>query len=445
MRSVPRGQRRPARAAAALAVTVTLLLGAPVGAGAQSTTSSTGRQASNTSGSKSATTTPKSTTSSTQPPPPKAWILVDLGTGGVVDSGNDRVPMPPASLTKVVTALTAARRLPMASTVPISGRAEAQPANKAGVKAGQAWPMDDAMHELLMESANDLAMAYAEAVTPNADDFGAAMAETGRILGLQDADSWHDPAGLDDEHSIGGGNLVSARDLAIAARALVANPWLGSIVATPTYTFTAPDGVVHRADNHNKLLAGSKAYPGAIGVKTGFTKKAGHTFIGAARRGDRAMLVVVLNAPDAYGAATRLMDKGFASPAAATGDALPPYRALPAPPVNGRTRPSATPTTGTPTGSGAASAAGVAPVVAPDAEAAAGDAGADESTTQGTATAIPAATQHLRGAPAVSTGSSKQGVVAFCMGGLLALGALVVVRRRRQPFAGRPRRSRPGL
>ena len=254
----------------------------------------------------------KATTSTTQPPPPRAWIAVDVDTGAVYSANTERTPMPPASLTKVLTALAVSATTAATEPIPISPRAEAQPANKVGAKAGQAWDADTAMHVLLLQSANDLAMAFAEKVGGSAEGFQGVLARTAAAIGMQDSPRFNDPAGLDDEASVDGGNLVSARDLAIAARTLLDDPWLAPIVATGHYRFTAPDGVVHDAANHNKLVSQDK-YAGAIGVKTGFTKKARHTYIGAARRDGRTMLVVVLGAPDPYGAATRLLDQGFAT------------------------------------------------------------------------------------------------------------------------------------
>ena len=260
------------------------------------------------------------------PPPPKAYVLVDANTGAVLAASGDRVPRPPASLTKVVTALAASATLPHDGTIAISPRAEAQPANKIDAKAGQVWPINDAMHIMLMQSANDLALAFAEAVGGSAEGFQEVLARTGAAVGMQDPQTWRDPAGLDDEASLGGGNLVSARDLAIAGRAMIADPWLSPISAKPRYRFTAPSGVVHDALNHNKLVLGR--YPGAIGGKTGFTKKSGNSLLAAAQRDGRTMVAVVMDSKDTYGFTSALFDRGFGTPVAAQGklERLPPLR-----------------------------------------------------------------------------------------------------------------------
>lgn len=260
----------------------------------------------------STSTTVAASTTTTVPVEPKAYIVIDADTGAVVAAKNDRTPLPPASLTKVLTAVTAAPLLDRSGRITISARAEAQPANKVGAKAGEEWPAEDAMNVMLLQSSNDLAMALAENVGGSAEAFQAVMAQAAQRLGMADQPVLRDPAGLDGDQGVDGGNLVSARDLAIAARALVADPWLGPIVAKPRFAFTAPDGVAHDAVNHNKLVLDG-GYPGSIGVKTGFTRRAGRSLIGAARRDGRTMIAVVLNVPDTYGWVKTLLDAGFAS------------------------------------------------------------------------------------------------------------------------------------
>lgn len=270
-------------------------------------------------------------------------MLVDADTGNVVDAGNDRTPLPPASLTKVITALAAVNSLPPGVTdVPVSARAAAMPAAKISMKQGEIWTLDDTLHALFLSSANDAAVALAERAGGTVEGFQRMFAAMAADLGFEDSPVLNDPAGLDGPEGVEGGNLVSARDLAIAARALLAQPTLAAIVATPIYYFTGPDGFHHRLTNHNYFFL--KTYAGAIGVKTGYTARAGHCLIAAARRGGRTMLAVVLNSGNPTQAAKQLLDKGFATPVAgeSSADQLPPVRlGVPAP--AGRPRISAPP------------------------------------------------------------------------------------------------------
>jgi D-alanyl-D-alanine carboxypeptidase (penicillin-binding protein 5/6) len=204
------------------------------------------------------------------------------------------------------------------------------PARKMNLKFGQVWRAGDLLHALLLVSANDAAVALAEQLGGTDDGFAALMASTVRRLGVDDHPVLRDAAGLDDEFSYQGGNLISARDLAIVTRAALARPELTSIVGEPEYRFGGGDGNPHRLLNHNRLL---KTYPGAIGFKTGYTKRAGHCLVAAATRNGRTMIAVVLNAVDTYGSAAALLDRGFATPPAALVDLdhLPEVVGAPAP------------------------------------------------------------------------------------------------------------------
>jgi len=262
------------------------------------------------------------------PPPPKAWIVVDADTGAVVAASNERVPMRAASIIKLLTALIAVEQLPSGAGVPVSPVTEGMPANKINMKAGQTWGLRDTLYSLLLVSANDAAVALAERVSGSRAGFAATMADAARRLGLQDAPVLHDPAGLDAEpFAFDGGNLISARDLAIIARAAMAQPEIREIVAKDTYAFHGGDGIDHRVRNHNLLL---KSYPGATGMKTGYTKGAGHTLIGSATRNGRTMISVVLNAVDAPRSSAQLLDSGFFVPVALQGALgyLPPVASV---------------------------------------------------------------------------------------------------------------------
>ncbi|HEY2427952.1 MAG TPA: hypothetical protein VGI06_03400 [Acidimicrobiales bacterium] len=262
---------------------------------------------------------------------PRAWILVDAGTGAVLDAGNDRQALPPASLTKLLTALIATSALRPTDTMNVSLRAAGEPASKINMKPGQVWTFEDALYSMLLSSANDAAVAVAERTAGSLEAFAAAMQVAAAQLGLQDHPLLQDPTGLDNSFSVNGGNLLSARDIAIVARAVLAQPLLAQVVSTPVYRFVGPDGVQHRLGNHNQLL---KSYPGAIGMKTGYTAKSGEDLIAAARRGNRTLIAVVLGAPSVWRDSGRLLDEGFALPpgTAGTGDRLPPVH-LPGVPV----------------------------------------------------------------------------------------------------------------
>jgi D-alanyl-D-alanine carboxypeptidase len=248
-------------------------------------------------------------------------VLVDADTGAVISASNDREAKPVASLSKIVTALAVTHALKPGTEIPVSLRAEGMPARKINMKAGQVWTLEDALTSMLLSSANDAAVALGERVSGTLEEFVDELHATAERIGLQDDPVLQDPAGLDDEFSVGGGNLISARDLAIAARALLADRRLAEIVARVDARFLGGDGIQHHLTNHNRML---KTYTGAVGVKTGFTKRSGRCLVAAAQRDGRTMIAVVIDVYDIYGAAGRLLDQGFATPASTSAvDRLP--------------------------------------------------------------------------------------------------------------------------
>jgi D-alanyl-D-alanine carboxypeptidase (penicillin-binding protein 5/6) len=255
--------------------------------------------------------------------PAEGWVLVDADTGAVLGAGDERTPRPPASTIKLLTALVATQRLAPDEAIPISALAEAMPARKINVKAGQVWALPDLLASMLLASANDAAVAVAEHVGGGDLAGWQLLAErTAEALGTEDAPVLADPSGLDDEFSHNGGSLISARDLAIVARAFLAEPRLAPLSMLDEYRFDGGDGLPHSVVNQNTFL---DLRPEAIGLKTGFTERAGRTFVGAVRRDGRTMLIVLLDSPDIYFAAGALADAGFSVPIDAQGslDVLP--------------------------------------------------------------------------------------------------------------------------
>ena len=259
------------------------------------------------------------------PIPPNAWIVADAGSGAILDAHNDHTPYPPASTTKIMTALTAIERLPPNSAIRVSALAASQPASKISMKPGERWKFSDALASLMVVSANDAAYAIAESTSGTVAAFAKAEAETGRELGMRDS-TFGDPAGLDDGNAFNGGPMMSAYDIAVSTRNALRIPVLAHLAAAPRVSFTGPDGMHHTLVNHNRMVTNG-LYPGANGFKTGFTNKAQHTFVATATRGNRTLIAVILGTWDTYGWAARLLDAGFAMrPGTGTGRTLPPAR-----------------------------------------------------------------------------------------------------------------------
>jgi D-alanyl-D-alanine carboxypeptidase len=265
-------------------------------------------------------------------PASTAYVLVDVNTGNVLAADNEHLRLPPASLTKVLTALIAVNYLRAGAGVPGTAESlEAYP-NDVGIEKGVAWSLHDVLESLLVLSANDAAYALAQRISGSLAAFAAVMQRSARQIGMTDSPVFHDPAGLDGTEGFEGGNLVSARDLAIAGRDLLDIPELARIVVQDSYHFVDPTGAAHYLPSMNNLFL--ESYPGAIGIKTGFTDKAGSCIMAAARRQGRTMLAVVMNGYNPTQSAIDLLNEGFQTPVGSepTNDRLPPL-ALPSPVV----------------------------------------------------------------------------------------------------------------
>jgi len=260
-------------------------------------------------------------------PPPRASIVVDVETGEVITEANAREALPPASTTKILTALLVRQHLDTDGTIGISGTASLAPPRRLALQMGETWGVRDLLYAMLLCSCNDAAWALGQAAGGGTMPGFAQQAQAlAGQLGLADGPVVRDPAGLDDDRSIEGGNLLSARDLAIAARAFLADPELAEIAAAPSHTWRGGDGEDHSVSNLNAFLG---AYDGAIGLKTGFTSRAGMTFVGAAERDGRTLVAVVLGSEAHFAHARELLDAGFMLAAIddTTGDTLPPVPA----------------------------------------------------------------------------------------------------------------------
>jgi D-alanyl-D-alanine carboxypeptidase len=183
------------------------------------------------------------------------------------------------------------------------------------------------LHALLMESANDAAFAIAECASGSVEQFAQDANAEAKRLGAKDT-TFADPAGLDDANSFGGGTRMSAYDLSVVARNALPVPEIANIAKTLSYELTDPAGTAREFENHNDGFL--TTYPGATGLKTGYTKAASRTLVTSATRNGRTMIAVVLATWDDTGWAGYLLDQGFTTPADApgTGETIPKVRAI---------------------------------------------------------------------------------------------------------------------
>ena len=259
-------------------------------------------------------------------------ILVDPATGAVLWGRRSRMPAPPASLTKMLTALAVRASLDLDAVTVASRAAARQPARRLAMKRGQKLTVEQALKALMIVSANDVAVMLAEAAGGSVPRFARAMDAESRAMGLRGS-SWPNPNGLDAP-----GHRSTAFDLAILARAVLRDPWLARVVRKRHAAFVTPSGRRHTLTSRSRFLLG---YRGAVGVKTGFTDDAGHCLAAAATRGGRTLIAVVLHSPDNAADAGGGCSTGASAPAARPGPGCgcPATSARPAWPPSSPARP----------------------------------------------------------------------------------------------------------
>lgn len=233
-------------------------------------------------------------------------LLVEADTGRVLEQQDAGKAWYPASVTKLMTvyvALNAVRtgRLTMDSPLTVSALAASQQPTKMGFRPGTVVTLDNALKMLMVKSANDMAIVIAEGVGGSMPAFVAEMNATAAHLGMSGT-HYENPNGLPDP-----GQITTARDLAILARALI-------------YHFPEHEMLFHISAirigkrvlrNYNRLI---DRYPGADGMKTGFVCGSGYNLVATATRGNKRLIAIILGASSGRARteeAALLLEKGF--------------------------------------------------------------------------------------------------------------------------------------
>jgi D-alanyl-D-alanine carboxypeptidase (penicillin-binding protein 5/6) len=240
--------------------------------------------------------------------PAQTWIVADLDTGQVLAGRDQNVMHPPASTIKVLLALVALDQLGLDSTV-VADVADTQvECNCVGIKPGITYTARQLLDGLLLVSGNDAANTLAH-MLGGADATVAKMNAKAASLGATDTHA-ATPSGLDGP---GGSGESTAHDLALIFKAAMDSPVFAQITAEPSAMFPTDHGD-QPILNQDELLA---RYPGAIGGKTGFTDAARKTFVGAAARGNRRLVIAMMyglvktGGPSYWDQAASLFDWGF--------------------------------------------------------------------------------------------------------------------------------------
>jgi D-alanyl-D-alanine carboxypeptidase len=238
----------------------------------------------------------------------EALLLVEADTGKVLEAQNATYPWYPASVTKLMTAYVTLKavkegRITLDTVFTVSPVAASQSPSKMGFRPGTQVTVDNALKMMLVKSANDMAVVLAEGVGGSIDGFSAMMNETAQRLGMTQT-GYVNPNGLPAD-----GQITSARDLAILARAIIRDlPEYEYFVHIPSIRFGRKV-----TQNFNKLIG---RYPGADGFKTGFICASGYNLVASATRNGKRLIAVVLGASSGQMRAVRaaqLLERGFAN------------------------------------------------------------------------------------------------------------------------------------
>jgi D-alanyl-D-alanine carboxypeptidase len=260
-----------------------------------------------------------------------ASILIDADTGKVLRADNATYPWYPASTTKLMTlymTLSAVRdhRITFDTLFTVSRNASMQAPTKMGLPVGTQVTVDNALKMMMVKSANDMAVLLAEGIGGSIDDFSQQMTDTAHQLGMTES-NFVNPNGLPAD-----GQITSARDLAILARALIRE--------FPEYSFYWHVPAIKFGKrivrNYNPLLG---RYPGADGMKTGFICASGFNLVATATRNNKHLIAVVLGAPSGAVRAIKaaeMLESGFSqnplswlTPSLGMVDALAPMDVAP--------------------------------------------------------------------------------------------------------------------
>ena len=236
-----------------------------------------------------------------------ASIIVDNGSGRIMEAANADALRYPASLTKLMTLYMAFeairdRRLTLGQDVPVSGHAASMEPSKLGLVPGTYFTVSDAVLAIVTKSANDAACALGELIGGGDEDrFAQMMTLRARAIGMTNT-TFRNASGLPDAEQ-----TTTARDLALLAHHLIIDfPDQYHYFSEPVFYFHG-----RAIPNHDRML---QAYDGADGLKTGYTLLAGHNLVTSAMRGGVRLIGVVMGArsnPERDAHMANLLDDGF--------------------------------------------------------------------------------------------------------------------------------------
>ncbi len=232
-------------------------------------------------------------------------VLIDSATGQILYAKNEHARMYPASTTKILTALVALEKGKLSDPVRIDQEPTKAEGSSIWLQEGEDITLEELVWALLLNSANDAAVAIAKHIGGSVEGFAKMMNEKARALGAVDS-NFVNPNGLPDPD-----HYTTAHDLALISKAAMENPKFREIAGSKVKEINrTPADALTRLINHNKLLW---RLEGANGIKTGYTVQAQQCLVGSAKRGDQEFIAVVLGSvgKNIWEDVTKLLEFGF--------------------------------------------------------------------------------------------------------------------------------------
>ena len=253
------------------------------------------------------------TPTGTAPPLPSLYgkytCLVDADTGRVLFGKDETSQVPMASTTKIMTALLILEKCDLNKVVTVSKYAASMPKVHLGASVGDSFYVKDLLYSMMLESHNDTAVILAEGLFGSVQNFAAEMNRKAQELHMTQT-HFVTPNGLDSD-----GHYSSASDMCKLGSYAIKNKTFLEIIQTKTYQFSSiKNKTQYQVSNKDAFLS---YYDGALGIKTGFTSKAGYCFVGAARRDETSLVSCTLasgwppNKNYKWADTKTLMDYGF--------------------------------------------------------------------------------------------------------------------------------------
>ncbi|GKX65136.1 D-alanyl-D-alanine carboxypeptidase family protein [Inconstantimicrobium mannanitabidum] len=246
----------------------------------------------------------------------ESYVLIDAATNQVILGKNENEVLVPASTTKVMTSILVLENTKLTDKVTIGDNPPNAEGTSLGLKKGEVYTVEDLMHGLLLESANDCAMALAEFVGGSKANFVKMMNDKAKTLGLEKT-TFVNPSGLWENDNVTT-NKTTAYELSLMMKEVLKYPDYIRISQAHSYKFpvSQKDTFEKWANNKNSLLFKNNPhyYAETIAGKCGYTVKSKHTFVAAAQKNGRTLILAIMKSSskeDYFPFAKSLFEYGF--------------------------------------------------------------------------------------------------------------------------------------